>query len=238
MKNILAVFTLLLLVSAPALGGTTGPDLQITEIYSGQEGGDPTPDWFEVTNFGDAAWDTSVHGELYFEDDSSDPLRADLISGVPVIEPGQRVVFVDGGPDGLAEFLAAWSNVPGIVAGSYDGSGLSGGGDAVTLYTGSSNFPDDGINSETLLDLEAYPSLDDLLSAMDPSLIDGASYDVELGVFSLPGNASGAVFSVGTGSSTGNPALASPGNLPAIPEPGTLCLFVAGLLAWPRRTRA
>jgi len=77
-------------------------DLQITEMWPGNEpGSNLTADWFELTNFGDTAWDAAVDGDLYFDDGSFDPSAADLMNGITSIAPGESVVFVDGGGTGL-----------------------------------------------------------------------------------------------------------------------------------------
>ncbi|MEM8554802.1 MAG: ExeM/NucH family extracellular endonuclease [Pseudomonadota bacterium] len=153
-------------------------DLQITEIWPGNaEGENLTADWFEITNVGGAAW-TSADGMLYFDDDSQDPTTADLLSGVTQIAPGESVVFVDD--DSVDEFFSVWGSKISLgKVGTYDGSGLSGGGDAVTLFLDAGN---DGVLVDDIVDFEAYP---DAEAAM------GASYDVDNSAFSNTGGTSG-----------------------------------------------
>jgi|GEM_PF-1969929 len=137
-------------------------DLRVTEVWPGNTAGDDlTDDWFEVTNFGDMPWVASTDGDLYFEDDSADADRADLISGVASIAPGESVIFVDGLSDPQDDLnLFLWRQVwngPLTTAGrtipqlgTYNGSGLSGtSGDAVALFLDS--------------DLSGTPEQDELL---------------------------------------------------------------------------
>ncbi len=51
------------LLATPALAQF---NLQITEMWPGNEpGNNLTEDWFEIVNFGDAAWISGVDGDLY-----------------------------------------------------------------------------------------------------------------------------------------------------------------------------
>ena len=163
-------------------------DLQVTEIWSGNEAGtDVTPDWFEVTNLGDMAWEAAVHGALYFDDDSADASVADLIHDPldvmdpPVtpfakIDPGQSVIFVDGS---ATDFFNAWNPTIPVAMfptiGEYDGSGLSGGGDGVALFLDDEM---DGVDAGDLLSLSLYPDTDGFF---------GRSYDSNAGRFSPAG---------------------------------------------------
>ena len=108
-------------------------DLQVTEIWPGNDpGSNLTADWFEVTNVGDAAW-TIADGALFYDDDSLDAGAADPLSGVVEIAPGESVVFVNDST--TDEFVAVWGGVIELgQVGTFDGSGLSQGGDGVTLF--------------------------------------------------------------------------------------------------------
>lgn len=157
---------------------TGGFDLQITEIWPGNaEGDNLTGDWFEVTNLGDVAW-TAVDGALYFDDDSADATTADALNGVTEIAAGESVVFVDA--DTAANFIAVWGGLIELgQVGTYDGSGLGGGGDAVTLFL---DAGDDGVTADDIIDSEAYP---------DADAAAGGSYDVVNGEFSDADGTSG-----------------------------------------------
>ncbi len=205
-------------------------DLQITEIWPGNSLGedDLTSDWFEVTNLGDMAYDATIDGDLYFDDDSMglkdgllDNELTDLISGVTAIAPGESVIFIDD--EDTSEFVAAWGNVAILPQlGTYSGSGLSGGGDGVTLFL-STGLPT-GIGN--IIDFELYP---------DASLSGGASFDVMLQAFSSIGNASGALETIAVNDAS-QTAIASVG--PAVPEPAAAILAglaACGLLAARRR---
>ncbi|TWU27418.1 hypothetical protein [Bythopirellula polymerisocia] len=196
-------------------------DLRITEIWPGNSGSDNiTDDWFELTNYGDMAWVEAIDGNLYFDDDSFDETTADLLFGVNSIAPGESVVFVDGnaGTGGVNTFLwgDVWDDVvsPLPQIGSYEGAGLSGGGDAIGLWITSgtpTGSPD--INA-------SYP---------DSSGAMGGSYDTVLGSFSTVGNASGAVATTVL-SAENESAIGSPGSVGAIPEPASLVLVGMSLV--------
>jgi|GEM_PF-116254 len=146
-------------------------DLQITEIWPGNDpGSNLTSDWFEVTNVGDAAW-TLADGALFFDDDSQDAGAADPLNGVTEIAPGESVVFVDD--DTTAEFLSIWESVIELgQVGTYAGAGLSQGGDGVTLFL---DADDDGVDAGDIVDFEEYP---------DAESDGGKSFDVVTGAFS------------------------------------------------------
>ncbi len=194
---------------APAL-----PNLQITEIWPGQSGVGVTEDWFEIQNVGDVAYDASIHGVLYYDDESADPEAADPVEGIDTLAPGGTAIVVVGGAAQAAAFTAVWGSVidlEGVQIGYTDGAGLGGGGDAVNLWLG------DPTAEGRLLDSEAYP---------DTGSNNGASYDVEAGAFSAEG-VNGAVASDVTGGDN-VPAIGSPGNGDAIEGPAsdfTLELF-------------
>ena len=211
--RLLALCAVLALV-APAYAAF---DLQVTEIWPGNEPGTSlTADWFEVTNFGDMPWVAAVDGDLYFDDDSEDPTTADPISGVASIAPGESVIFVDAG-DGGVQYLTTWTpeiplaNFPQI--GTYAGSGLSQGGDAVSLWIS----PVPPVGAPDIV--QAYPN------ALN---FGGRSYDVQLGAFSTVGNVAGAVETTDL-NDAGQSAIGSPGTIS--PEPGSLVLMLLGAAA-------
>lgn len=213
----IVVFSACALVLSAGQSAHAQFNLQITEIWPGNEPGDnQTEDWFEVTNFGNLAWTAALHGNLYFDDDSADAVVADLMSGVPSIAPGESVVFVNAG--GEVEWSDLWDDVvsPLPQVGAYAGAGLGQGGDAVTL------FIDDvlpvGPPSLSELDFEAYPS----------ALLDGGqSYDILLGAFSTVGNASGAVATILVNNAN-QPSIGSPGSV--VPEPSAIVLLLTGIV--------
>ncbi|QXP62095.1 T9SS type A sorting domain-containing protein [Polaribacter sp. HaHaR_3_91] len=147
-----------------------GPVLNITEIWPGNgEGDNLTADWFEITNNGPLPW-TPELGGLYFDDDSQDPASAVLISGITSIQPGESVIAVDASD--TDNYISVWGGVYAISdvqIGTYAGAGLSGGGDAVTLWIG------EPTTVGTIVDFETYPD-----TASNP----GQSYDVEKAGFS------------------------------------------------------
>ena len=216
MRTFCLTIAAIMFIAAPARAQF---DLQITEIWMGNEpGSNLTADWFEITNVGDATW-TPASGELWFDDDSMDPGNAGQMLGITSIAPGESVVFVDDGD--LTEFMDVWSNIVLPQVGMYAGSGLGQGGDGVTLFL-AMGAPTAG----DIIDFEAFP---------DANANGGQSWDVELGAFSTVGNANGALAS-SVGNDIGQFAIASIGPA-AIPEPSTFALIgLAGLgLALRRR---
>ncbi len=176
-------------------------DLQVTEIWVGQDGADLTADWFEILNQGTQPWVAAADPTLYYDDDSADPTTADPIQGLTQIAPGARAIVVIGAAVDATTFSTVWSpdtDLTGVEIGYVDGAGLGSTGDAVTLWVGDPRV------SGTLVDNEAVPTA--------PS---GVSYDVELAAFSTVGNASGAVSTTATAGTSGTePAIGSPGNNP------------------------
>jgi 2',3'-cyclic-nucleotide 2'-phosphodiesterase (5'-nucleotidase family)/cell division septation protein DedD len=189
--------------NAPAL--TPSIDLVVTEIFSGQSGDDLTADWFEIKNLGGLAWVSGVDPDLFYDDDSSDPTAADLIQGLTDIQPGESVVvLVTSDQADVTSFITIWSEVldlSNVEVGFTDGSGLGGGGDAVTLWLG------DPLTTSPV-DVASYP---------DTGNNDGQSFDVELIAFSTVGNANGAVATLqGGGNNADVPNIASPGDAPGV----------------------
>jgi hypothetical protein len=210
MRQLLAT-TALLLCCSSAFGQF---DLRITEIWPGNEpGANLSQDWFEITNFGDMAWDEATGGSLWYDDDSMEPADAAQLMNVSSIAPGESVVFVDGfvagNPASVNEFLDLWNPVkPQGQVGAYDGSGLGQGGDGVSVWISAS--PPTGAPDL----FAAYP---------DANLNGGQSWDVVLGEFSVDGNASGAVTTLAV-NNAGQPAVGSPGMV--VPEPAGIALVL------------
>ncbi|XMO87591.1 T9SS type A sorting domain-containing protein [Algibacter sp. AS12] len=180
--------------------------LQITEIWPGNENGDNlTADWFEITNQGDTEWTPAI-GDLYFDDDSQDFSTADLISGISSIKPGESVIAIDDSD--TAEFISVWGsvyNLSGVQIGTYNGSGLGGGGDGVTLFM-SINAP---IDATSIIDFETYP---------DAAGTPGQSYDVVKTAFSILNEEPNKPVATAVNDENES-AIASPGNLgPALPN--------------------
>ena len=173
-------------------------DLQITEIWPGNEpGANLTEDWFEVTNFGTAAW-TIADGALFFDDESAAAGDADMLMGVTEIAPGESVVFVDDAS--AQEFIDLWGAVIELgQVGTYAGAGLGQGGDAVALFLDDEG---DGVDAGDLIDLEAYPNAE---------AAGGASYEVTLGAFSADGGVGDGVVTTAV-NDAGQPAIGSPTN--------------------------
>ncbi len=183
------------------------PDLQITEMFPGNEpGNNLTSDWIEITNTGTAAWEQSAHGALWYDDDSQDPTAADPITGITTIAPGESVVVVLGDAADVTEFETVWGEVAdlsGVQIGMADGSGLGQGGDGATLFVDADMSG--GVTGSEIADFEDYP---------DANADGGESYDVARGGFS--GDLSDpAILTTAALNDADQPAVASPGEAPA-----------------------
>lgn len=194
--------------NAPVSEEGTTYDLQITEIFSGQEGDDLTADWFEIMNDGTSAWVSGVDQDLFYDDESADGTTADLIQGISDIQPGEYVIVLvtDNTANEVTTFSDVWGpvvNLAGVKIGFTDGAGLGAGGDAVTIWAGDPT-------TTAPVDTESYP---------DTAANDGQSYDNSLLEFSTVGNASNAVETIAQGGAAGDvPNIASPGNVPLMAD--------------------
>lgn len=212
MRKFLMAACAVSLLSQPALAAF---DLQITEMWPGNEPGEnQTGDWFEVTNFGDMEW-TSADGTLYFDDSNPSAENADEIFGVTSIAPGESVIFLDDDLGIPATSIAIWNALwtgPLTDAGKsspqvgyYAGSGLSGGGDDVNLFLDTDGM----VDVADIIDSETY---------VDGDLAGGQSWDVVHSVYTNAG------FGIVTGvNDMNNPSIGTPGF--NVPEPSALALL-------------
>lgn len=197
-----------LLIAAPAATA----QLVITEIWQGVSGPDHTTDWFEVTNFGAAAFDAT---SLYFDDDSNDPLSAVQLFGIASIGAGESVIFVEGGHVAVTQFMNVWG-VAGVQIGWHDGPGFGQGGDAAYLY-------DSNTADANLIAGQVFGATDGGQSWFwNPSTM---SWNDELSIAGQYG-----AFESSFTQEIGYPAVGSPGVIPAPSTLGMLALAgVAGL---------
>ncbi len=153
--KITTLLSCVLLATASAAHGAA--TFKLTETYFGIAGPDGTPDWIEVTNFGDMDGDTGV---LYYDDENPT-----IASGVQLpsfmLSPRESAVFIvtaDASAASLAEFTAIWGpvNKLGFATG---GGGLGQGGDTANILLG------DG----ALVDSLTYPAGDGIRTAEDPT---------------------------------------------------------------------
>ena len=192
-----------LLCATASTGVYAASDLQITEIWMGNEPGENlSEDWFEIVNAGDTAWVSGVDEPLYYDDESQDASTADLITGISDIQPGEAVIVLvtDGGATAITEFSNLWAaayDLAGVKIGTTDGAGLGQGGDGVALFMG-------GPTTESLIAFESYP---------DADAFGGQSYDVAKGDFSEVGDLPYEAVATFVINDESQPAVGSPGNL-------------------------
>ena len=131
MKKLLVLATIVAL----SVSAFAAANLQITEIYSGLSGDDGTADWFEITNYGDSAWDLTASG-LYYDDDSQAWSKADPITGITSIAAGESViVMVSGSASDIDTMRDLWNLSASIQVGIVDGAGIGNDAtDGATLF--------------------------------------------------------------------------------------------------------
>lgn len=173
-----ALFTCALM----ALASSANADaiFRITEAYTGISGEDGTPDWIEVTNFGDMPGDTGV---LWYDDESADVTAGTQLDSF-ILEPGEGAVFLvtgDVDANSIADFTRVWGPVTNLGANN-GGGGLSQGGDAATILL------NDGANggAGTIVDQLVFPALPSSSTAtvVDP---DGLGGSIALAVEGVDG---------------------------------------------------
>lgn len=132
--------TMLCAMLALSSAATAAPVFKITETYVGISGPDGTPDWIEVTNFGDMDGDTGV---LYYDD-----VSADVGDGVQlpsfILSPMESAVFLvtgDAEESSLGEFYAIWGPITNLGYAS-GGGGLGQGGDTANILLGDNTLVD------------------------------------------------------------------------------------------------
>ena len=143
----LAIGSLLVLLAAPTHAAGI---IRITEVMSNSlatttAGSIYNGDWFEITNYGDAAVDITG----WKMDDNSHAFATGLLlNGITSVGIGESVMFTEvssadvaanAGGVRVADFKTFWGLGAGVQVGSYTGSGagLSSSGDGVSVWTSS-----------------------------------------------------------------------------------------------------
>lgn len=134
-RFLLAVFAMGTLAATPAMAQLS--TLRITEAMSSSgTSGTPTPDWWEITNFGTSAVDITG----WRMDDSSFSFAPSVaLNGVTSVGPGESVLFIETASPltAIPSFRTFWGGSANVAAiGSYTGSGvgLSSAGDGIVLF--------------------------------------------------------------------------------------------------------
>ena len=127
--------SLLSIAAAAIAANVSVANIRITEVMSSSNGGGtPTPDFFEITNYGSSA--VTLTG--WKMDDNSFAIgSAVALSGITSIGAGETVVFIESAAGAaVSSFRSFWGGLAGVQVGYYSGSGvsLSSGGDGVVLF--------------------------------------------------------------------------------------------------------
>lgn len=197
------------------LAQQAGAAIIISEVAPWSSGNSSVAaDWFELTNMGTTAVDISG---WRMDDNSNSFAAAVALGGITSIDPGESVIFLETASlaSVSATFKSVWfgAQPTSVRFGSYSGSGvgLSTGGDAVNIYSGS------GVLQAAVIFGASpggpFPTFDN--AAGLSGLISQLSAIGVNGAFAAAGNAS---------------EIGSPGAIAAVPEPSTYALLTAGLL--------
>jgi len=127
--------SLLSIAAAAIAANVSVANIRITEVMSSSNGGGtPTPDFFEITNYGSSA--VTLTG--WKMDDNSFAIgSAVALSGITSIGAGETVVFIESAAGAaVSSFRSFWGGLAGVQVGYYSGSGvsLSSLGDGVVLF--------------------------------------------------------------------------------------------------------
>jgi len=127
--------SLLSIAAAAIAANVSVANIRITEVMSmSNGGGTPTPDFFEITNYGSSA--VTLTG--WKMDDNSFAIgSAVALSGITSIGAGETVVFIESAAGAaVSSFRSFWGGLAGVQVGYYSGSAvsLSSGGDGVVLF--------------------------------------------------------------------------------------------------------
>jgi len=127
--------SLLSIAAAAIAADVSVANIRITEVMSSSNGGGtPTPDFFEITNYGSSA--VTLTG--WKMDDNSFAIgSAVALSGITSIGAGETVVFIESAAGAaVSSFRSFWGGLAGVQVGYYSGSGvsLSSNGDSVVLF--------------------------------------------------------------------------------------------------------
>ncbi len=198
-------------------------DLQITEAYTGLSGEDGTPDWIEVTNFGDMDADT---GNYWYDDNGPNIADGGNLDSF-VLGQGESAVFLlDTAPaddvtytTAIEEFTAIWGSITNL--GHTNGGGnLGQGSDNANLMLGDGTVFD-SLEYASGGNLETFENLNDTVQLS----VDGVNGAYESAPFfndnlSLPND---------TATLIGSPGV--------VPEPASILLLCSGAVAVLARRR-
>lgn len=141
MKNTTTLTGLALVLAAAT---SANAYIRITEVMSKAGSNDPTPDWFEISNYGS----TSISLAGWKVDDNSFSAAAGAaLNGITSINAGESVVFLEVNraftaaqqAQQVADFRAFWGGLATVRVGTYAASGISfsSSGDGCALFNAS-----------------------------------------------------------------------------------------------------
>lgn len=217
MKSIIGLGSIV----AFAISASASASLRITEAMSSSSGGGtPTPDWFEVTNYGTSA--VNITG-WRMDDSSFSGANSVALGGIATIGVGESVIFIESASGvGVASFRTFWGGLSGVQVGFYSGSGvgLSSGGDGIGLFSSSTTLVTQVSFGAATAGASFFWGYD-LSGAIDPA------YN---GLISTVGSIGTQVTAFSSGD------VGSLGTAIGIPAPGAVALLVAaGFIARRRR---
>ncbi len=201
-------------------------DVRITEAFVGLSGEDGTEDWFEITNLGAAAIDTSM---FWYDDDSASVADGGQLGSFS-LAAGESMIFIISDDNGannddtygsaIEEFQTIW-NYSGQIGITNGGGGLGQTGDSIFLLLADNTVVTSqetpGSLSGGLATIDTFASPTSSVLGVNGAYESIAFFNDNLGV---PGD----MISL----------IGSPGS---VPTPGPIALLVLGTLAGARRRR-
>jgi len=209
-RKLFATFAALAAVAAPVAASA---EVRITEfMYQGAGGGDR--EFFELTNISDSAID--ITGWSYNDDSAKDPVSFGNFFGL--LDANESIILTEMTPDA---FRTYWDLAPSVRIFSIGGDSNLGSADTINIYNSSVQ------NATTLVDSVSYSGTTRGISRNRPVDVTGSVGNDQF-VDSALGDAYGSTYAPGTPADLGNPGSFPFAQSPAVPEPATWAMMIAG----------